>query len=293
MRAISLTLDSLSWTATRRVVGIAIFAATAFVAPIATGATSSEFAQPDWSALPRPSRYNTAPSVTPTRLEAVGQSDYAFPRSKWPPSRSGKPRAISQQRLLAGGGDVPDLEVYAIEDDGGYTRDDCTVHLPHYRLLVDAKAAGYPISHKPAVGDVYEAPYRCMSWVVIFPPSAVVDSSRSAAPSYSLTDDPVPGDCANRGGGGWYDGYVTKVLPDGSWIAFGGGSDTPSDSGLVADWFSPVMDVHTEFIGLRRRGTHPRDVGGPSRRLRTASLPGVILADRGHHRQAVHLRRAT
>lgn len=54
--------------------------------------------------------------------------------------------------------------MYAMQRYGhGYKN--CSSHLPHYCFLVDAEATGYPVGHKPHVGDLWLAPCDDLKWV--------------------------------------------------------------------------------------------------------------------------------
>jgi hypothetical protein len=196
--------------------------------------------------------YNTPPAISPSKFEALGQPFCVFPQSQWPPQDANNPETYLNSAYWPGE-ERPDLEKYAIEDDGGYTRDDYTAELPHYCLLVDAEAAGYPITHTPKLGEIIEFQENCVSDVQLNGPGAPTP--------YTVNTTPVPASCTANGGGGWYDGYVSQVLPDGSFIVYNGGWNS-QDSAIGAEWMSPAMDSQADFIGLMPASkTNPNDPG--------------------------------
>ncbi len=120
--------------------------------------------------------------------------------------------------------------MYAVQRYG-YSYKNCSSRLPHYCFLVDAEAVGYPVSHRPRVGDLWLAPCTALKWV---------------NGGTALGCGPSPQ---------WFLGYVQKVFPNGSFFQSWGGSDTPADTGLALTWFAGSMDPQTEFIHLLPPGS--------------------------------------
>jgi hypothetical protein len=181
--------------------------------------------------LPTPSVYNTTPACP------LSSSDdwVCYPDSSiWPPVDSNNPETYLNSAYWPAE-KRPDIEIYAIQKYG-YYYENCLDNLPHYCFLVDAEAVGYPVTHTPAVGDLWVAPGECMSWEDL---GGAVDNPAQC--SDSDTD--------------WFMGYVDQVFPDGSFTESGGGSDTQADSGLQIAMMSSGMDQYTDFIGLLPEGS--------------------------------------
>jgi len=190
---------------------------------------SGEFADPSWTSLPAASVYNTTPSCPPT---ASNNWSCEVPTSALPPQDLNNPERYlnsaywpAEKRL--------DIEIYAIQQYG-YSYNNCSSYLPHYCFLADAEAAGYPISHTPAVGDLWVAPGECLAW-----------ADEGGA---------LPADCSDSDTD-WYIGYVEALLPNGGFIQSWGGSTTAADSGLAVTEFYGTMDPYTDFIGLMPPGS--------------------------------------
>jgi hypothetical protein len=183
-----------------------------------------EFDNPGWTHLPKPSAFNKPPSC-PVTLEKP-QCTVA-PRSQ-PPRDPGNPEKYLNSAYWPAE-ERPDIEMYAVQRYG-YSYKNCSSHLPHYCFLLDAEAVGYPVGHKPRVGDLWLAPCDDLKWV-----DGAIALGCSATP-------------------GWFLGYVQKVYPDGSFVQSWGGSDTPADTGLGVTWFSGSMDQHAVFIHLMHPG---------------------------------------
>jgi hypothetical protein len=203
--------------------------ALAFTFPTAAAAQSGEFDNPSWAALPAPAAANTTPSCP---LTADDDYQCQVPDSSLPPQDSANPERYLDSAYWPAE-KRPDIEIYAIQKYG-YGYENCAAELPHYCFLLDAQAVGYPISHTPAVGDLWVAPGECLAW----------GGSGATLPS-GCTDSAAD----------WYIGYVEQVFPDGSFIQSWGGSATTADSGLSETWFSGAMDAFTDFIGLMPAGT--------------------------------------
>lgn len=205
---------------------------------LASAQGPNEFDSPSWTSLPAASSYNTTPSCQ----VAVGQPVCDVPQSAWPPPDPGNPEWFQHLQNADGSWDTyrtgyinsaywpaekrPDIEEYAIQKYG-YNYKHCASYLPHYCFLVDAEAVGYPITHTPAVGDLWLAPGECLLWAY-----NEQESEGSSCDPNSNTD--------------WYMGYVERVLPDGSFVQSWGGSTTPADSGLEVTLFSGAMDPYTD-----------------------------------------------
>jgi hypothetical protein len=201
----------------------------AFAFPAAAAAQSGEFDNPSWTALPAATAANTTPSCP---LTADDDYQCQVPDASLPPQDSSNPERYLDSAYWPAE-KRPDIEIYAIQKYG-YGYENCASQLPHYCFLTDAQAVGYPISHTPAVGDLWVAPGECLAW----------GGSGGALPS-GCTDSASD----------WYIGYVEQVFPDGSFIQSWGGSATTADSGLSETWFSGAMDASTDFIGLMPAGT--------------------------------------
>jgi hypothetical protein len=171
-----------------------------------------------------------APACAPTQSN---NWDCEVPTASWPPHDVSNPEIYLNSAYWPAE-ERPDIEMYAIQRYG-YNYKNCIADLPHYCFLVDARAVGYPVTHKPAVGDLWLAPGECLIWG-------------------DQTGVSEPTSCSDRDTD-WYVGYVEQVFPDGSFLQSWGGSDTPADSGLALTLFSGAMDPDTDFIGLRPRGT--------------------------------------
>jgi hypothetical protein len=174
------------------------------------------------------------------------------PESEWPPPDPGSPE-WDQVKNPDGSWDTdhtgyinsaywpaekrPDIEMYAVQKYG-YSYQNCSSYLPHYCFLLDAETVGYPVTHTPAVGDLWFSPGECLLWEY-----AEDEQEGSACNPASNTD--------------WYMGYVEQVFPDGSFTQSWGGSDTPSDSGLELTLFAGAMDQDTDFVPVLPGGSPP------------------------------------
>lgn len=201
----------------------------ALALPAAAAAQNGEFDNPSWTALPAATASNTTPSCP---LTVADDFQCQVPDSSLPPQDSSNPERYLDSAYWPAE-KRPDIEIYAIQQYG-YGYQNCAAELPHYCFLTDAQAVGYPISHTPAVGDLWVAPGECLAW----------GGSGAALPS-GCTDSASD----------WYIGYVEQVFPDGSFVQSWGGSTTAADSGLSETWFSGSMNPYTDFIGLMPAGT--------------------------------------
>ena len=200
--------------------------------PTPTAPSSDEFADPSWTSLPTASAYNTAPTC-PLNVANAWICDPQG--SAWPPQDPFNPERYLNSAYWPAE-KRPDVEMYAIQRYG-YYYDNCLSHLPHYCFLTDAEAVGYPVTHTPAVGDLWVAPGECLSWE---------DLGGTVA---------SPSTCSDANDTDWYMGYVEAVLPNGSFIQSWGGSTTPADTGIELTEFSGAMDPYTDFIGLMPPGS--------------------------------------
>lgn len=197
----------------------------------AVAATAGEFSDPSANALPPISAYNTTPTSCPV-TRSVPYCSLSGTSPSLPPADSGSPERWLNSAYWPAE-KRPDIEMYAIQRFG-YSYQNCSDPSTwnHYCFLVDAEAAGYPVSHTPQVGDLFLA--RCDDTVL-------VNGSQPGCPLGNI----------------YYIGYVEQVLSDGSFIVTEGGSDDATDSGLAFFWFSATMAANSSFIGFFPAGQSP------------------------------------
>lgn len=223
----------------------------------AAGAAADEFANPSPYGPPTVSAYNTTPSSCPvtTSNPVCFLSGTA---STLPPPDSGNiERYLNSAYWPAE--KRPDIDVYGIQQYG-YYYDNCSdpSTWAHYCFLVDAEAAGYPVSHDPQVGDLVVA--RCDA--LTYPGG-------------------VTSDCGPPFGNIYFVGYVEQVFSDGSFVETEGGSTDATDSGLGFYLNAATTDANAAFVGFLPPGQSPRLPPGTVRVVLVGDGSGTVSDSNG------------
>jgi hypothetical protein len=211
--------------------GIAAAAPTRLARAAKTRSVADEFQNPSWTGLPPRTVYNRLPSC---KLDgANGYTCLPGISKSSPAADPGNPEAYANSAYWPAE-QRPDIEHYGM-NRYGYDYDNCAENTVHYCFYVVAQKLGYPISHKPKVGDL------------------AVFAGDCALPG---PDTAVPSDCVTQSDHYWYVEYVQKVLKNGAYIGSGGGASGYSDSlndidsGIIEQEISGNSDPYTYFIGL-------------------------------------------
>ncbi|MGH2864576.1 MAG: CHAP domain-containing protein [Solirubrobacteraceae bacterium] len=204
-----------------------------------------EFASPSTAQLPTPDVYNSA---------AVCQPALSQPSCVWSSLPPKDPNNVETYLNCAyyAAERRPDIETYAVQVYGYPDAQDGA-----WDWEPDAVKAGYPVSHTPAVGDIF-----------VSPPGAEyvwVNGSTAVNPDGHV-------------------GYVEQVLPDGSFITSEGGAG-PDDSGGVNNWYAASFAQTVYFIGFKPNHTRPPvmdpTLGRVQRHGNSVVIVARIAADSG------------